>query len=86
MLEISALIIAEVSVFDARYITEACKNKTRKSLKSDHKVLRRGQNINKYKHELFDSNTLGVQTLSQEEGKMGFYYRNTTRDFEICLD
>lgn len=66
----SILIVAEVSVIDPQYRTEVCKNKTRNSLKNDRKVLRRGQNMYKYKHELFYSTTFRVQTLSWERGEI----------------
>lgn len=56
----------EVSIFD-HYITEVCKNETRNSLKNDNKVLRRGQDMNKYKHQLFYSNTLSADIIMRKE-------------------
>ena len=56
----------EVSIFD-RYITEVCKKETRNSLKNDKKVLRRGQDMNKYKHQLFYSNTLSADIIMRKE-------------------
>lgn len=56
----------DVSIFD-HYITEVCKNETRNSLKNDNKVLRRGQDMNKYKYQLFYSNTLSADIIMRKE-------------------
>ena len=48
----------------------------RNYLKNDCKVFRRGQDMHKYKHQLFYSNTLSADIIMKKE-KMGYYYRNT---------